>query len=348
MYTTAEPRVEPPTKWITMPPSTGGPPPPPVDSNLDLATGLRLLGMPLRQARLYLALSRGPQTARHASEIARVQRATAYRVLVRLLHRGLIVGDGRNPQRFQAVPANLLLARLEGFLREEADLCGALTGAYARWACAMPARREGSPVCEPARILSRCEKGRHPVLAEIDTTRQTLDVVVRPAGCSAAFRTALLRTLGNLQRRNVRIRLITDATPPDQRFVTALSRECKGSTRQLQRRHVAPLGAHYYISDGRVAVRLPGLGIVTHLPDIAVIERDPDRVRTQAQRFEALWTNGSEPFGPVPSTRSYAWSRAATLFGAERSSFLSEVAPAPAPAIPGPHLERAVPPLTAR
>jgi Sugar-specific transcriptional regulator TrmB len=332
MYTTAAPRVELPSRWITMPMSTGGPPPTPVDTNPDLAAGLKLVGMPHRQARLYLALSRGPQTARHASEIARVHRATAYRLLVRLLHRGLIVGDGRNPQTFQAVPADRLLRRLEGFLREEADLCAALTGAYARWASVAPARPDRSSMVEPPRVLTRTEPGRHPLLAEIGTARQTLDVVVRPSGCSATLRAGILRALGGLQRRGVKIRLITDATPPDQRFVSSLLRDARGAPPHLQLRHLAPLGAHYYVCDSRVAVRLPGLGSSPHLPDIAIIERDPGRVRTQAQRFEALWAEGSEPFGPNPSTRSYAWSRAATLLGNETRPYAMAFSSPPATA----------------
>jgi sugar-specific transcriptional regulator TrmB len=291
---------------------------PVVEPSLDLAAGLRLVGMPSRQARLYLALSRGPQTARHASEVARLHRATAYRLLVRLLERGLIVGGGWSPQKFQAVPPEQLLARLEGYLREEADLCGALTQAYARWA-----RRPSEGIRLEAEapvpmVLPPRSDSNDIILAELEGTRQTLDLVLRPVDCSIPFRTNLLRTIGNLVRRGVRIRLLTDATPPDQRFAAALARDSGEARRLLTRRQLAPVGVHYYVCDGRVAIRLPAIGFSGHLPGIALVERDPARVRTQVDRFEALWAQASDPFGPARSTRAYAWNQAAKRFQSER------------------------------
>jgi sugar-specific transcriptional regulator TrmB len=297
------------------------------DDNFDLAAGLRLVGMPQRQARLYLALSRGPQTARHAAEIARLHRATAYRLLVRLLERGLIIGGGWSPQKFQAVPPELLMSRLEGFLREEADLCATLTGTYARWARAVPEGHDRELRGELPQVLPRRPGGNDLILAEIESARQTLDLVARPVDCTIPFRTSLLRTLGNLTRRGVRVRLLTDATPPDQRFVAALARDPGDSRRLLTRRHLAPVGAHYYLCDSRVAVRLPAFGFTSHLPGIAIAERDPVRVRAQVERFETLWAQASEPFGPARSTRAYAWNQAARLFEADRDATPARIAP---------------------
>jgi hypothetical protein len=288
---------------------------PSLNGNLDLASGLKLVGMPHREARLYLALSGEPQTARRAAENARVHRATAYRLIVRLLERGLIVGDGEIPQRFRATPPELLLARLEGFLREEADLCATLAKAYTRWVqTATTGAGTASTTAPPAQLLSARGRGRDPTLTEIEATRQTLDMVLRPINCSISFRTGLLHTLGNLMRRGVRIRMLTDATPPDQRFIAALAREGGDRARLLTRRHVAPVGAHYYLRDRELAVRLPALGLSGHLPGIALAEHDHDRVQAQVDRFESLWEQASAPFGPARSTRAYAWNQAAAAF----------------------------------
>jgi sugar-specific transcriptional regulator TrmB len=333
MYTTATTAPRPPTRWITVAPVTAAKDPPPVGANLNLAAGLKLVGLPVRQARLYLALSRGPQTARHAAEIAGFHRATAYRVLVRLLERGLVVGDGRIPQRFEALPPEVLFARLEGFLREEADLSSLLTVSYGRWARAVPERTDGGPEPIPPRLLNREKGARDPTLTLLETTRQTLDVVVRPLSCSVGFRTSLLRTLGGLLRRGVKVRLVLDATPTDQRFLAALLREAGEGRKLLSRRHFAPLGAHYYLCDGRVAIRLPGLGFAGQVPEIALAEEDPTRLRALVRRFEALWTEASTPFGPARSTRSYAWSRAADLFQAVGEGRTVRMGGGPPPAL---------------
>ncbi|MGI0053330.1 MAG: hypothetical protein ACRECR_03610, partial [Thermoplasmata archaeon] len=207
----------------------------------------------------------------------------------------------------------LLLARLEGFLREEADLCARITAAYARWARITPAAPGPGGVGDDPHVCSLRGGAEDPTLREIEATRQTLDLVIRPDGYPAAFRTGLLRTLGNLLRRSVHIRLITDATLPDLRFRAALAREGGDRGRLLLQRHLAPVGAHYYISDRRLAVRVPVLGLPGRPCGIALWERDHDRLRTQCERFEALWTEASAPFGPARSTRAYAWNQTAAL-----------------------------------
>jgi Sugar-specific transcriptional regulator TrmB len=320
-----------PSRWMTMAPVLPERKETRASKNLDLAAGLRLVGLPAHQARLYLALSRGPQTARRAAEIAGFHRATAYRVLVRLLERGLVTGDGRIPQKFEALPPEIIFARLEGFLRDEADLSSLLNISYGRWARAVPDSELGTSMGIPPRLLTREHGSTDPTIAQLERTRQTLDVIVRPITCPVAFRTSLLRTLGSLMRRGVKVRLLTDATPMDQRFLAALQREAGEGRRLLSRRHLAPIGVHYYLSDSRLAVRLPGLGFVGQIPDIAVAEEDPARIHALAQRYEALWTQASEPFGPSRSTRSYAWTRAAGMLRSGTENRLGEP-PGPLPA----------------
>ncbi len=315
MYTTAISQQLPPTRWVTIERPGPGRPPAVLDPDLDLASGLKVAGMPLRQARLYLALAGGPRTAREAARIARTHRATAYRLLLRLLERGLIVGDGRTPQRFQAVAPEVVLSRLERFLREEADLCANLCGAYASRLRGPNLETGTRPLAaDPPEVLSRRVAGTHPVLAELEESRQTLDVVLRPIALPPALRLGLQRLLGSLLRRGVRVRIVTDATPQDQRFVAAVAREAGDPRRQLSHRHLGPVGAHYYLIDARTSVRVPSMGFVGRAPEIAVVDHDQARVERHVQRFESLWAEAAEPLGSVRSTRSYAWRRTAALF----------------------------------
>lgn len=317
MYTTASPQhAVLPSRWVSATPKTRGPAVEAPAANVDLASGLKLVGMPLRQARLYLALTGSPRTARQASEVARIHRATAYRLLLRLLERGLIIGDGSNPQRFQSVAPEVILSRLERFLREEADLCSALSAAYGSWSApAIPSAGSSPPGFQQAPVVLSRRKGEsHPTLSALEECHQRLDVVLRPIACSVSLRNGLLRRLGGLLRQGVKIRLLLDAGPSDQRFVAALAREGGDRRNLLSYRHLAPVGAHYYVIDSRVVVRLPALGSSGPAPEIAVVDRDASRVHSHAERFERLWAESSEPLGAIRSTRSYAWKRTAARF----------------------------------
>ncbi|MCI4372839.1 MAG: helix-turn-helix domain-containing protein [Thermoplasmata archaeon] len=313
-------------------------------SPASLVQGLRLIGMPSREARLYLALVRGPLGVREAAETAGLHRATAYRVLLRLLDRGMVVGDGRSPQRFHAVAPDVLLHRLNGLFQEEAEIAALLAEVYGRW---VVASLSTGPTVEAAgserpRILSGEGRAPHPVLAEIGEARQSLDVLVRPLSMSLAHRTGLARTLGKLARQGVRVRVVTDATPADYRFATAMAREAGDRTNAVQVRHFTPVVGHFYAIDGRRVIRLPTLGVFGRAPQVAVIVEDLPRVRAQMARFEAFWTEGSGALRAPRSTRSYGWrslneptTHRPTQFGVpangstERSGFTSTWQPDP-------------------
>jgi hypothetical protein len=280
-----------------------------VRSPASLVQGLRLIGMPAREARLYLALVRGPLGVREAADVAGLHRATAYRVLLRLLDRGMVVGDGRSPQRFHAVAPDVLLHRLHGLFQEEAEIAALLGEVYGRWVVASlgtPTALDG-PVAERPRILSVEGRSPHPALAELLEARQSVDVLVRPLAMSLSHRTGLARTLGRLARQGVRIRVVTDATPADYRFATAMAREAGDRTAAVQVRHFTPVVGHFYITDARRVIRLPTLGVFGRAPQVAVVVEDLPRVRAQIARFESLWTEGSGALRAPRSTRSYGW-----------------------------------------
>ncbi len=296
-----------------------------------LVQGLRLIGMPAREARLYLAMVRGPLGVREAAEVAGLHRATAYRVLLRLLDRGMVAGDGRSPQRFHAVAPDVLLHRLNGLFQEEAEIAALLAEVYGRWVVASlgtgsaPADRS----TDRPRILSGEGRGTHPVFAELLEGRQSVDVVVRPLSLPLAQRNGLARTLGRLARQGVHVRVITDATPADYRFATAMAREAGDRSSAVHVRHFTPVVGHFYSIDGRRVIRLPTIGALGRAPQVAVVVEDLPRVRAQLARFEALWTEGSGALRAPRSTRSYGWRSLNETPGHRAAHFGVSANPAP-------------------
>jgi Sugar-specific transcriptional regulator TrmB len=271
---------------------------------------LQLLGFSVREARLYLELLRnGPLGAREATEGAGLQRATAYRVLLRLLSRGVIMGNGRSPQRFQAVGIEVVTRRLGGFLREEvevnemiAETCAALVGHS-------PSEVTGSQGSSDVEVHLLAPDGTptHPVLLELGAARESIDVMLRPLSAGLAYRSALARTLGRAAHHGVRVRVMVDAAPADRRFVDRLFREGVEESARLSVRHSTPVAAHSYMIDGRRAIRFPILGSLGRPSDVAVASNAPTWVKVQRARFDALWAEGIVSPRRRPSTRSFGW-----------------------------------------
>jgi Sugar-specific transcriptional regulator TrmB len=285
---------------------TGSLSPPNIDSGLDRV--LLSFGFSEREARLYLVLLRsGSLGAREAAEAAGLHRATAYRALLRLLMRGVIVGDGRTPQRFQSVGIDLLIARVGAFLREEEELND--LAAQAAKAALVPLEGRGEAVRLPhaPQLLARPASGPHAALVHLAAARRTVDVMVRPLAAPPPYRAALVQTISKLVRSGVFVRLVLDATVADRRIKDRLTREGITGSPALQVRHFTPLGSHSYIVDGARSIRFPILGILTRTADVAILTDDPERVSAEVGRFEAVWSRATSALGRHPSTRSFGW-----------------------------------------
>lgn len=245
---------------------------------------LRLLGLSAREARLLLALVPHPLSARKASTAAGLHRATGYRILRRLIDRGMVLGDGDRPQGFRSVPLSTLFRRLELFYRDEAEIPGLLgqvfhsgTEVFAPGTSGLP--RSPGPVVQSA----------HATLRELSEAKQSLTAVVQPLSTPASFRNALTRALGELARKGVQVRMITDATPADVRFREAASRNPNELPGALHVRHLSPLFGQFFSIDRQRVIRLPSVGTSRRAP-IGILLRDPLHVRHYAVRFEGLWT----------------------------------------------------------
>lgn len=259
-----------------------------------VARGLRFLGMSPREARLYLAFLDVPRGAQEAAEIAGLHRATCYRILLRLLDRGLILSDGRRPRRFHALDLPTLFRRLELFYRDETEIPSCFVEAFGH-------RRETHPnghfslghVEEPPRILAPQGRAVHPAILELSGAKRAVAMVVRPLSTPIGYRRALARALGQLARNGVHIRLITDALPSDIRFCGAVVREAGDAKTAVQVRHYSPVLSQLYSIDRRTIVRIPTLGVATRTPPVAVAIHDRVRVQALVTRFETLWTEAA-------------------------------------------------------
>ncbi len=279
---------------------------PPLPSEPGLVRALRLLGMVPRESRMYLALVRVPLGAREASALVGLHRATGYRMLVRLIDRGMVRGNGRTPQLFEAVPPQILFQRLERAYRDEAEIATLMSESIV----GVPDARTMSPssVSGPAeRTRFLCGEGlpNHPALAKLAEARNSAAIVVPPLSIPVPYRLALAGTIGRIARQGVNIRLILDATPADYRFALALLRESRGSTSSLQARHFAPLATHVYVIDRRRVVRFPVLGASNRHSPVGILLEDPSLVRAQVSRFESLWSEASGELLPPRRTRAY-------------------------------------------
>jgi len=272
-----------------------------------VAHGLRLLGMSSREARMYLAFLSGPRGAREAAEIAGLHRATAYRVLLRLLDRGLVTSIGQTPRRFQAMDPSTLFRRLELFYRDETELPGCFAEAFAARGEVRLGNLGPLPVLDaPPRILAPEGRSTHPAIVELSQAKRAVAAVVRPLSTPVAYRTALVRALGHLARSGIHLRLITDATPADYRFCRAVVREAGGAGAPIQIRHYSPVVSQLYSIDRQTIVRIPSLGASNRSPPVGLAICDRARVQILVNRFESLWTEAASAAldaasGPEPA-----------------------------------------------
>lgn len=263
-------------------------------STTALVRGFCLLGMTPREARLYLTLLDGSRSAREASRLAGLHRATGYRVLQRLFDRGLIQGDGRKPQQFRAVGPSLLFHRLELFYRDETEIPSLIAEALgARPGSSLHSTFPRGMAPEPPRILAGESRVVHPALLELSRARQSVGAIVRPLSTPVPYRNALARTLGQLARNGVQVRLITDAMPADHRFCRSVLREVGGAPVLFQVRHYSPLASNLYSIDRQKVIRLPAVGASNRTPPVGVLIEDLTRVRPLVSRFESLWTEAA-------------------------------------------------------
>jgi hypothetical protein len=274
-----------------------------------LVKGLRVLGLPGREARLYLSLVQsGPRGVREASEGARLNRATAYRVLLRLLNRGLVIGDGRTPQTFHALSIDLAIRRLGNFLHEEEELNAWMSDFCLRAARPGVALDPGGASTDDVRLLAPREGAEHPALTELGEAHHSIEAAFRPLSAGVSFRSGLVRALGKSARAGVRVRLLLEAGPTDRRYGDRILREAGGPSASLEVRHFSPMAAHFYLLDSHRMIRFVTLGSLGRGSEIALITDAPTRVRTQLGRFEGMWGEGTAvSSAQFSSTRRSVW-----------------------------------------
>lgn len=299
---------------LSVPAPTFYPAPRSAESNAEEQTtqvrGLQLLGLPRREARLYLTLLKsGPMGAREATRAANLHRATGYRLLSRLLARGLVTGDGRWPQRFHPLPISVGLSRLRAFLRDEEELRRWTAVTYEE-ALGVPSNgvtpsTNGAP--GGVQLVAWGPPTTSPLLRAIGQARHQIDVLLRPLSTPPSLRAPLARAFAKAAETGVTVRLVLDAAPSDFRFLDRVRREANGSGSKLEVRQFTPQAANLCLIDGRRGFRFPVSSVYSRIPEVGVTGGDTYFVRPQLARFEAIWGESVPVPAQLRSTRSYSW-----------------------------------------
>ena len=122
--------------------------------------------------------------------------------------------------------------------------------------------------------------------------RRALDGLVRPLTIPATLRSKVAVALQRAAARGTHVRIVLDYMAADLRFAGMLLRDRPGRVANLEVRHFTPLGGHLYVLDGQMAVRFPTLTGSCKEPDFGFLAGDPEFVRAQVARFEAVWDDG--------------------------------------------------------
>jgi hypothetical protein len=75
----------------------------------------------------------------------------------------------------------------------------------------------------------------------------------------------------------------------------------------MEVRHYSPLVGHFYVLDSGKALRFSALGGMSRAPDVGILSSDPEYVRDQIARFEALWVEGVPAGFNTRSIRAPGW-----------------------------------------
>ena len=310
----------PPNDAVSSPPEFSSPA---VDVHAMEVRSLQPFGLSSREARLYLALLKtGPVGAGEASRLSGLHRATGYRVLARLLARGLAKGDGRWPQLFHAESAQVLGDRIGLFLRDEIELRHWAAGVYPsapaspdasmrdgrlERRAALPGVATDSVATSRLRMVSWGTATTSVPLALLRKAKRGIDACLRPGTISPGVRNAVGATLAKASSQGVVVRLVLDYAVADHRFVDRVRRDPRNRLLSFDVRHFTPLAGHLYIVDGRLALRFPTLSCLARGTDIGLTSEDPEFVRAQVARFESIWSDATAAVGALSSTRSFSW-----------------------------------------
>jgi hypothetical protein len=249
----------------------------------------------------------------------------------------LVRAEPRWPREYAALALRVLVERNVAFLRDEIDLrhwflrafpAAPEPGAGARFGIRTDRIHDSrledpqrSPML-PMRVTVIGSPADSPLLDQLQGARRGVDALIRPLMIPLGLRSKVAATLARIEARGVPVRIVLDYLPADCRFASFFRGERSPHSSNLEIRHFTPLGGHSYIVDGRVAVRFPLQVGPAKDPNFGFVSEDPDFVRAQSARFEAVWDDAvprrrarvsSEFAPPVATPPPDAASRTARL-----------------------------------
>lgn len=297
-----------PTPHGPSPPGGSTPPELPASSHSEapvsdpLTTALLHFGLGSREAQLYRTLLKfGAMSARQSISLSGLDRATGYRVLSKLRARGLVTSTASRPQKFLPLEITKLFERSVAILRDDLEFLRVLREHYLADTLRTPteSRAPVSPVPPRAvprarwplvRIYPRAEDVGRGICQLADATKEEFDLLMMPQVLPESLRSEALRAIARTVDRGVRTRIVLDYHPVDLEFLSGVLKMWTSLPHNLEFRFYAPQLARLYLSDHRVALRcIRSAGSASVGPELGLSSDDPEWVRYQSTRFQAIW-----------------------------------------------------------
>lgn len=284
-----------------------------------LTTALLHFGLGVREAQLYRTLLKfGPMSARQSIGLAGLDRATGYRVLSKLRARGLVSSTPSRPQRFVPLDVTRLFERTVTVLRDDLEFLRVLRehyladGAHAAGTSRVsPLAPSGPPArarWPTVRVYPRSEEIAHGLIQLADGAKEELEALMMPQVIPESLRVEVARAVGRCVERGVRVRVVVDYHPIDLEFLAAMLKSWATIPHGFEFRFFAPQFARLYLIDHRTALRCIRTAGSTSLgPELGLSSDDPEFVRYQSTRFQAIWREAlpmQRAEGGVPHARA--------------------------------------------
>lgn len=284
-----------------------------------LTTALLHFGLGVREAQLYRTLLKfGPMSARQSIGLAGLDRATGYRVLSKLRARGLVSSTPSRPQRFVPLDVTRLFERTVTVLRDDLEFLRVLRehyladGAHAAGPSRVSALAPSGPPARArwptVRVYPRSEEIAHGLIQLADGAKEELEALMMPQVIPESLRVEVARAVGRCVERGVRVRVVVDYHPIDLEFLAAMLKSWATIPHGFEFRFFAPQFARLYLIDHRTALRCIRTAGSTSLgPELGLSSDDPEFVRYQSTRFQAIWREAlpmQRAEGGVPHARA--------------------------------------------
>ncbi|MGQ0537032.1 MAG: TrmB family transcriptional regulator [Methanobacteriota archaeon] len=261
----------------------------------DVVQRLVDVGLEETEAAAYVELYRsGPVGASELARAIGAKRAEGYRVLERLVKRGLVTQRLGRPMLFEAVPAPRAFERLRAAADERQRAIERAAEDLAPVLATLSQGARPGPARNTFRILQGRREIYRTVLRMFEEARwEVKELNVHPAGLALDASAGAWDALISRAKAGVAVRTLLHADPQD----AERAREARNVPTMKIRHLPSGQAMRFVVVDGKELViwvvsdpspRLSAEG------DVAIWSDAPGFVSTQSTLFESLWADGKE------------------------------------------------------